>query len=528
MRFHAIVWISSLVLMLWTIAFAPVQRTQEARVLESAREMTDSASAGDGWRGWMIPRANGIVRLQKPPLAYWMSAGSFKMFGVTDWAGRLPFALCGWLTILLTYHMALREFASIRAAVCSAGLLAGSFLFHRHARMAETDIVLTLMLTIAIHSIWRGFDPGARRRILWFQLSGIAIGLACIAKGPPAMFPILFLTAMTLITRRWRVALQWFISGAPLIAAIIGAPWWIYARSLPQGSAVARELNVLLDEPNHPGWFFVYFPYLLKAMLPWSPIAFVALIDASLNWRRDPQIHVRLTPPLAWCGSILVPLFFLGNKQEHYLLPMLPPLALIAGWWIDRATRVEQTHPARAIGRLIVIITSVVLAICALALPLAAQRLRGDIITTDLVIAIVLLLAATIVVLLTKRNLAAGLTAFSIAGAICLSAIIGFWWPTTETQSPRTVAAQIRAIGPGPYCFFGENFSLPLVYNLRSIVPQARNARELTQLMSDHPNLLIIAQTKSKVAPPPVPIGCETVGEIFMKDQKFEIYRSIQ
>jgi len=59
-------------------------------------------------------------------------------------------------------------------------------------------------------------------------------------------------------------------------------------------------------------------------------------------------------------------------------------------------------------------------------------------------------------------------------------------------------------------------------------VPQVRGAREVTQLMSQHPNLLIIGQTKSNVAPPPVPIGCETIREIFMKDQKFEIYRSIQ
>ena len=66
------------------------------------------------------------------------------------------------------------------------------------------------------------------------------------------------------------------------------------------------------------------------------------------------------------------------------------------------------------------------------------------------------------------------------------------------------------------------------MYHLRTIVPQARDARELTRLMSEHPNLLIIAQTKSNVAPPPVPIGCETVREIFGKDQKFEIYRSIQ
>ena len=82
------------------------------RVLVSTVEMLENAGRpNSGLRVWMIPTANGIVRLQKPPLAYWMAAASFKLFGVHDWAGRLPFALCGWLTVVLTYHIGLSAFA---------------------------------------------------------------------------------------------------------------------------------------------------------------------------------------------------------------------------------------------------------------------------------------------------------------------------------------------------------------------------------------------------------------------------------
>src|SRR5688572_19416066 len=77
-----IAWIVSGMLMLATLGVLGISRTQEARVLEVAREMI-----GAGWDGWMIPHANGQVRLHKPPLAYWIAALGFKTFGIYDWAG---------------------------------------------------------------------------------------------------------------------------------------------------------------------------------------------------------------------------------------------------------------------------------------------------------------------------------------------------------------------------------------------------------------------------------------------------------
>src|SRR5207245_6023933 len=87
----------ALILMLWLLAAvpllaflgsSPVQRTQEARVLETARQML-----GKPARAWLLPKLNGEYRIRKPPLAYWMAAGSFRALGVNELSGRLPTAI---------------------------------------------------------------------------------------------------------------------------------------------------------------------------------------------------------------------------------------------------------------------------------------------------------------------------------------------------------------------------------------------------------------------------------------------------
>jgi 4-amino-4-deoxy-L-arabinose transferase-like glycosyltransferase len=93
----------------------PVQRTQEARVVETARQML-----GRGLPAWLIPSLNGEIRLRKPPLAYWMAAGSFELFGVSEWTGRIPTALVSWMTLAATYTIARRLFGRTAAVVSAA------------------------------------------------------------------------------------------------------------------------------------------------------------------------------------------------------------------------------------------------------------------------------------------------------------------------------------------------------------------------------------------------------------------------
>ena len=148
----------------------------------------------------------------------------------------------------------------------------------------------------------------------------------------------------------------------------------------------------------------------------------------------------RLGPLLLWAGAILIPLLFLANKQSHYLLPMMPPLALITGWWLDRACQLTLANPAPAVAHTIVLLTAIAFIVGARALPFVGEY-RGDIETIDLIIPVLVGLAASVVIWLLNRDLVRGIDAYCLACAIGLSVIMGFWWSTSDPESQRMVRA---------------------------------------------------------------------------------------
>ena len=113
-------------------------------MLETARQML-----GRPIEDWLIPKLNGHMRLQKPPLPYWLSALSYRIGGVSEFTGRLSFALLAWLTLGVTFVSAVWFFDNRRVGLIAALCLMGSYLFARHTRLAETDGPATLFVTLA-------------------------------------------------------------------------------------------------------------------------------------------------------------------------------------------------------------------------------------------------------------------------------------------------------------------------------------------------------------------------------------------
>ena len=99
------------------------------------------------------------------------------------------------------------------------------------------------------------------------------------------------------------------------------------------------------------------------------------------------------------------------------------------------------------------------------------------------------------------------------------------WAPSLRKGNPRTVAAAIRAVGPGPYYFYGENVSLPLLFYMGETMPRLTTPADLDKAIADRPEMVVVAQTKSGRSPPPVPQGLERAAEITSEDQMFEVYR---
>ena len=218
----------------WTIAAVALMRfvslglyplidTTEARYAEMARKMVE---LGD----WVTPWYDyGVPFLAKPPLSTWITAASFELFGVNEFAARLPHFLGALLIGWLIWDWVRGR--SDREALISAGLLTGSSAFFVISGAVTTDISLAVGTTLAMRGFWLGLHGSEpqRRREKWLLFIGLSIGL--LAKGPIAFvlagLPIVVWSVITRdIGRAWR-QLPW-LSGS-LIVVALALPWYVLA-----------------------------------------------------------------------------------------------------------------------------------------------------------------------------------------------------------------------------------------------------------------------------------------------------------
>src|SRR5262249_994402 len=140
---------------------------------EAAREMLEAEN-------WIVPTFNFELRVDKPVLLYWLQLACYSLFGVCEFAARLPSAMAAMLTVLLTYELGRRLFDP------STGLLAGLVLastafFTGSAHFANPDALLNASTVLTFLLFWSGFIRGSSTWLLWI---GLSTGLGFLAKGP--------------------------------------------------------------------------------------------------------------------------------------------------------------------------------------------------------------------------------------------------------------------------------------------------------------------------------------------------------
>jgi 4-amino-4-deoxy-L-arabinose transferase-like glycosyltransferase len=305
-----------------------------------ARNMLDS---GD----WITARLNGVPYLEKSPLIYWMMATSFSLFGVHDWAARIPLALAVVLLAVVTFRFGQWAFGD-RAGWC-AGLVistcVGLWLF---TRIQIPDAILTLAVTLTLWAFLRvREEPGWRWPALFW--SGIAIGL--LLKGLIAiLFPAGAVVTYLLITREWK--LIWLLRPLPGLALLLfmAAPWHIAATLT---NPPYFDLTMKSEPGQYHGFFWFYFLnehvfrflnmrhprdyntvpralfwlFHLLWLFPWS-----AFFPATFTLSYKPVDRAGRTRLLAFCWAAFVMLFFtFSTTQEYYSMPIYPALALLIG-----------------------------------------------------------------------------------------------------------------------------------------------------------------------------------------------------
>ncbi|MGQ9658422.1 MAG: ArnT family glycosyltransferase [Fimbriimonadales bacterium] len=311
---------------------------------------------------WHTPTFLGEPWFEKPPLLYWLMLGSMRLLGENEFALRLPSALSYALTILLLAWWGNRRLGT-GAGSWAALLFALAPLSLMLARLAITDMALTLFLLLAIIALWeaRGFG--------WSLIGGIALGLAFLTKGPfgLGLVGLLYLwNARLLHARGLRFRWVVFALGVALLTAL---PWYVGVYQ-QHGAAFFHEFvvrqNLLRfaggdtahsvlplmqrgDVGSVLGGVAIYL--LFYVVVLWlGGLSMVG--NASVLWAHDDDPLRLYLRRWAWLVFGLFTLSF--TKLPAYIFPMFPALALLVGAQMAQARRVGQKdrRPPRLRGGL--------------------------------------------------------------------------------------------------------------------------------------------------------------------------------
>jgi 4-amino-4-deoxy-L-arabinose transferase-like glycosyltransferase len=339
-------------LLLLRLGAVPLLGPDEPRYTRVAVEMQRAAS-------WVRPTLQGEPWLEKPPLYYWLAGLAFRLFGENEMAARLPSVVAAVLLVGATAFFGARLLGTA-TGLHSGVILATSVLLFVYGRAASMDMLLSTGVTLAVGLFaLRLFDAAGRWAV---PAAWAAMGLATLAKGPLGiLIPGLIVVGFAAFTRDLKpLRLALHPLGIVLFLAVAG-PWY--------GAIVADQGRHFVDVfllnhnvarftstvHNHPGPFTYYVPVLLAGLFPWSGLLLPAL--ATTRPRRE-RLDLFL---LLW---LLLPLAFFslaGSKLPGYVLPCLPPLALLMGRAAARFAAGEDEGPAWA-GRRATAVAGLVLA----------------------------------------------------------------------------------------------------------------------------------------------------------------------
>jgi 4-amino-4-deoxy-L-arabinose transferase-like glycosyltransferase len=408
----------------------------EPRYAQVAREMLQR-------HDWVTPTLYGNVWLEKPALYYWGAILSYKIFGVSDWAPRLPGSVFATVMVAFIYYWArrFRNGAQLDAMVMTA---TSAFIF-AFARAASMDIQLVAPLTIGLIAWWTFYETDQRR---WLAIFYAAIAIGTLGKGPvSAVLAAMIILAFLALRRDWPAILRTLWIPGILIFCVIALPWYVAVQHANPGFFHEFFVQHNLDrfttnrfQHRQPIWYYV--PVLLGATVPWTFFVAVAL------WRglksiRESKENALLGFLSLW---VLLPFFFFSISQSKlpgYVLPSVAPCGLLVALYLRKLAEDTTARPSAVLVALHALLSGAVLA-TVLIVPYKLYRITVPAAVLKIAIPLALIVAFSVAFFVFVRSYAALRIATLLPLAISLAFVLKAVGPVIDaTQSTRPVAARI-------------------------------------------------------------------------------------
>jgi 4-amino-4-deoxy-L-arabinose transferase-like glycosyltransferase len=339
-------FIIPLFLYIFLLPVMPLMEPDEARYSDIASLMNRT---GD----YITPHLNHVVYLEKPPLCYWATALSFKIFGENEFSSRLFAALCAWGCILLVYRMG-TFFHDEKTGLYSAGVLS-TFLYHSILGKTNIlDIPLTFFVCLATWAGFRYFAEGDQRKG-WLYLLYVSSALAFLVKGLIGIaFPFAIIILWLSISKRWGDILRLFSPVGVILFLLISCPWIILVQKANEDFLwffFIREhflrYTTTLHGRNHTA--LIYIPMVVLGTLPWSAFLLKALKENS--GKRVPLFKAEERQfLLIWIYFILIFFSISSSKLIPYIAPVFLPIAILMGH-LFRSYEDQTIHLEKGKGR---------------------------------------------------------------------------------------------------------------------------------------------------------------------------------
>jgi 4-amino-4-deoxy-L-arabinose transferase-like glycosyltransferase len=404
--------------------------SDEAFYAEASREMVAS---GD----WITPYYNYEPRFQKPILYYWLTSVTYFVTGASETGARLWAALAGVGLVLVTAAAGRRWYDETTGLLAGA-IVATNFGYFSIGRMALPDLPLTFCITMAIWAALVSTLEQERNPRKFVILAALGLGLGFLVKGPVGVIiPVIVILPVLLIERRSIGLNPADIVIGFIVFIAVAMPWYLlmwmrhgneYLSSFFVGDNFERFATDRFNDPR-PWWF--YLPVVAGGLLPWTPLALAWLgpLTQFIRGRRAiGTVDLRL---MLWA---LLPLAFYSisiGKQPRYVLPVLPPLALLLASSIVERTQEwrgfdgVRSMPRRAMPVILGSLGSGVFFVTLAVLLYRAQPLLINVQSIYTTIASYAIAAAGALVIVTalSKNWRSAPVVIAIAAAVTLPAV---------------------------------------------------------------------------------------------------------
>ncbi len=311
----------------WTLSERTLDN-HECFVSVTSREMLQSGN-------WIMPTCNGLPRLQKTPLSYWFTVGIAKITGeVNEFSARMPSVIFAVLSVAAILYF-VNQWLSFRIVVISGAVWATSLGYIRYSHNARPEMALTFFILLCFLSFYSAVTAkNWGKQVVYILVFWISFALGNLAKGPAplplVLIPLFFYVA---IFRQWKTLLNWISVVGVIIFLAIVLPWPLAITHKVNWDLIVWKHEFVdrffgtYAKGNYPPYF--YFLIMFRYITPWVaflPLALAAPFYRVWNKKRPVMQFLWL-----WFVVDLVFLTINGGKRQHYILPLMPAMAILIG-----------------------------------------------------------------------------------------------------------------------------------------------------------------------------------------------------